>query len=61
MTVAELIEQLQTLPGDADLRHVVVLITVHRPYASDTRMECSINRVGIDRDVAQLDAFGYLE
>jgi hypothetical protein len=61
MTVAELIEKLQQLPGDPDLRAVVFYVTVHRPYAADARMHCAVTTIQLEHDVVAICAHGYLE
>lgn len=61
MTVSELIDRLKGLPGDADLRMVVLNVTVMRPYAPDTRMQCRATDVDVERDVCQISGYGHIE
>lgn len=48
MTVPELIEALQAIPGDSTLRTMRVLVTVGRPYAKPTAAEGPITHVGVE-------------
>lgn len=61
MTVGELIEELQQLPGNSDLRVVLARVIVNRPYATDVAREGTISRVSLERDAALLTTFIYIE
>jgi hypothetical protein len=47
MTVAELIEALQQLPGDPSLRPVVVAVQIGRPYIDGDDLSGRIDRVDL--------------
>ena len=62
VTVADLIEKLQRLPGDSTLRRVEIKVTVHRPYKAETVMDgCDVHSVDLERTVAVIHAFGGLD
>lgn len=61
MTVGELIERLQRLPGDPDLRTVVVRMTLRRPYAGDVTVEGVVRDLSLGSVELNLDCFGYVE
>ena len=61
MTVADLIEKLQRLPGDSSLRRVEISVTVNRPYKGRIVMDdCDVHSVELERTVAVIHAFGRL-
>lgn len=62
MTVSELIEELQRLPGDCDLRPVLFYVTLHRgKYFNDTRVDCAVSSIGIEHDAVAIRAFGHID
>lgn len=61
MTVTELIEALQQLSGDPDLRTVRLMVTISRPYAKDVRVDGGVWGVSVQRDVAAITGVVHLE
>ena len=61
MTVAELIEELQRLPGDAALRTVEFRVTVHRYYAAPTQASGEVYDVDISGVIARIHGSVFIE
>jgi len=61
VTVAELIEKLQALHGDNELRLVVLDVEAHRPYAKPQTFEATPQTVSLDAAVCRIKAWGWLE
>jgi len=61
MTVAELIEDLQGLPGDPSLRAVVVRVLIQREHAPDATVDGRLTRVEMTHDIVTLQTGVFIE
>jgi serine protease inhibitor ecotin len=61
MTVPELIEKLQSLPGDSSLKTIRLEVGVHRQYAKPATVDCSAVELTSEGTSVTLRGWGWEE